>query len=404
MGDVGWLSIVGIGEGGWSELGDSAKNAIASAEILIGAKRHLGLIPQTNAKQIIWPSPMLPFVEELIANYRGRPVCVLASGDPLLFGVGATFARVLPASELRFFPTVSAFALACARLAWPEHEVVLVSSVARPIEECSRYFYPQRRIIVYSQDGMTPAGLAERLREHGYGATMLHVFEHLGGAQESVISVQASASDIQRCADLNVIAMTCVADPEMQALGLGPGLPDHAYESDGQFTKREVRAATLARLAPGPNELLWDVGAGTGTIAIEWMRADPSCRAIAFEQNPERAERIARNARHLGVPRLRIVHGSAPDALSEMQQPNAIFIGGGITTPGVTQACWEALRPGGRLVANAVTIEAELELLCLQKKFGGELVRISLSRAEPIGSMLCWRPQLPIVQWAVRKT
>jgi precorrin-6B C5,15-methyltransferase / cobalt-precorrin-6B C5,C15-methyltransferase len=397
------VTVVGIGEDGWHGLGLEARTAIETAEVLVGSARQLALVPPTEAHRLTWPSPMRPFVDELLARYRDRALVVLASGDPMLHGAGALLARRLDGGELRVIPHVSAFALACARLGWAGAEVTLLSVVARPLALVAAHLQPGRRLIVFGDDGATPRALAALLVERGYGASGFTVLEHLGGPREGRRDGVAATWPPERCADLQVVAITCLADEGTQALASIAGLPDDAFESDGQLTKREVRAATLARLVPLPGQLLWDVGAGTGTIGIEWMRAHPSCRAIAVERDAARAARIARNAERLGVPGLRVVTGSAPDALREMEVPDAVFIGGGIVADGLVASCWEALRSGGRLVANAVTVEGEAALAGWHRRLGGELVRIAVSRAEPIGGMLCWRPLLPITQWALVK-
>ena len=397
------VTVVGIGEDGWDGLGTQARSAIEAAEVLVGSARQLALVPEARAQRLCWPSPMLPFVDELLARYRDRAITVLASGDPMLYGAGAFLARRLDAAELRVIPHVSAFALACARLGWAGAEVTLLSVVARPLALVAAHLQPGRRLIVLGEDGATPAALAALLVERGYGASAITVLEHLGGPREARRDGIAAMWDGARCADLHVAAVTCRSDAGTPALAAIAGLPDEAFESDGQFTKREVRAATLARLVPLGGQLLWDVGAGTGTIGIEWMRTHPSCRCIAFERDAARAARIARNAESLGVPGLRVITGTAPEALLGMPAPDAIFIGGGIVADGLVATCWEGLASGGRLVANAVTVEGEAALASWHRQLGGELVRIAVSRAEPIGGMLCWRPLLPVTQWAVVK-
>lgn len=398
-----WLSVVGIGEDGWDGLCGVARAALESAEVIIGSERQLALLGNTPAQRVVWPSAIAAYATELRARYRGRALAVLASGDPMLYGIGATLTRFVPVEELCVIPHLSAFSLACARLAWPSAEVTLVSAVARPLEPLIAQLAPGRRIVVYSEDGTTPDRIAQLLTDHGYGASTFSVLEHLGGAREGRIDATAATWEPRVCARLNLVALTAL--PDVGTLPRSPvcGLPDDAFESDGALTKREIRAITLAMLAPLPGELLWDVGAGSGSIGIEWMRADRSCRCIAFERNPERAQRIARNAAHLGVPGLRVVVGAALESLREMEQPDAVFIGGGIDRPGIFEASWDALRRGGRVVANAVTIEGESRLASLHAAHGGELARIAVSRAESLGSMLTYRPMLPITQWHVRK-
>ena len=400
---VAWLSIVGIGEDGWDGLGVAARRAIERADVLVGGARHLALVPQTPGERIAWPSPMLPFVDEIVEKYRSRAVTVLASGDPMLCGVGAVFGRRIDPSEFEVIPHVSALALACGRLGWPSDGVMLVSAVARPLDRLRAFVQPDRRVVVYSENGTTPAAVATLLSQCGYGLSKMSVFERLGGPNESRRDGVAEDWTGGACDDLNLVAVHCVADAATEPLATVPGLPNDAFETDGNVTKREVRAATLARLVPLAGQLLWDVGAGSGSIGIEWMRSDPSSRAFAFERNGERAHRIERNARRLGVPGLRIISGTAPGTFEGAERPHAIFIGGGLGTPHLVEACWESLARGGRLVANAVTVEGEVALASWHAKLGGELLRISVSHADAIGSMLCFRPSLPVTQWAVTK-
>jgi len=402
-----WLSIVGIGEDGWDGLNAEARRLVASAELLYGGMRHLVHIPPaaTDASRVPWPSPMAPAIHEILTEHRGhRRITVLGSGDPMLYGVGVTLTRQLPANEFRIVPQLSAFSLACARLGWPLAETTLVSLVARPIEQLIRYLAPGQRLVLYSEDGATPAKVAHLLAQSGYGASTIHVLERIGGPFEHHRSMLASGWSIERCDSLNLIALACVADADARPLSIAPGIPDDAFETDGQLTKREVRAATLARLAPLPGQTLWDVGAGTGTIGIEWMRVHPSCACIAFESREDRATRIRRNATRLGVPALRVVQGMAPGAFEGLQSPHAIFIGGGAGTEGLFEACWTRLLPGGRLVANAVTIASEACLASWHKLYGGDLVRIQVAHADRIGGTYAWRQRMPVTQWMAIKS
>jgi precorrin-6Y C5,15-methyltransferase (decarboxylating) len=400
-----WLSIVGIGEDGWEGLSSAAKQAVESAEFLYGGARHLAYVPTVRSAQIAWPSPMAPAVHEILTRHRGRSkVTVLASGDPMLFGVGVTLTRELAAAEFFVIPQVSAFSLACARLGWAISETVLLSLVNRPIEQMYRYLHPGQRLVLFSEDGTTPATVAKLLTNSGYGSSQFTVFEYLGGSAERRRDGRADIWSVEQCGDLNLIAVICVADLETKSLPIVPGLSDDFYVTDGQLTKREVRAATLARLAPLPGEQLWDIGAGTGTVGIEWMRSHPSCSCIAFEEREDRAARILANAKKLGVPSLKVIKGSVPSTLEGLQPPDAIFIGGGIGRDGLFQACWNKLTKGGRVVANAVTIEGEMAVATWQRLYGGELVRIQVARAEPVGGVLGWRHLMPITQWSVVKS
>ena len=399
-----WLAVIGIGENGVAGLPGAARTLIETAEMLVGGRRHLEMVPsERSAERLVWERPLAGTIDTIAAN-RGRRVVVLASGDPLWYGVGAVLARRFPPDEMIILPQPGAFSLAAARLGWPLAECAVISLHARPLDSLRLHLTPGRRILALSEDGETPAGVAALLTELGWGRTRLTVFSHLGGPHETVISEEARRWGEWRVPDLNTIALECVAGPEARPLSRLAGLPDDAFESDGQLTKREVRAATLAALAPMPDELIWDIGAGCGSIAIEWLRAGERCAAIAVERDPSRAATIARNAASLGVPGLRVVVGSAPEAVHGLASPDAIFVGGGISAPGLLPALWAALRPGGRLVANVVTVEGEARLFEWQSRYGGVLTRIAVSRAEPAGAHLMWRPLATVTQLALVKS
>jgi len=389
-----WLTVVGIGEDGFSGLGKQARRALLGASRIFGSPRQLALLPRCVAgERLNWPSP---FSLAPVMDLRGEPVCVLASGDPMFYGVGASLARQVPAEELHVLSMPSSCALAAARLGWPLQEVQMVSIVARPLAALNTHLYSGVRLLVLSNDGDSPAAIARQLCERGFGPSRMRVLEHLGGAEERHLSGTAEDWPHARTADLNLIAIDCQASPDTPRLSPVTGLPDSAFRHDGQLTKRDVRAITLARLAPQPGELLWDVGAGCGSIGIEWMRAHPSCRALAIEADEGRQSHIEHNRDTLGVPGLQLVRGTAPAALAGLERPDAIFIGGGVTRDGVLPLCWEHLRPGGRLVANAVTLQSELALAHFRERHGGELTRIHVAHAQPLGSFDTWRQALPI--------
>ncbi|MBF8163065.1 precorrin-6y C5,15-methyltransferase (decarboxylating) subunit CbiE [Ectopseudomonas hydrolytica] len=396
-----WLTLVGIGEDGYPGLGKAARRALLAATRIVGAPRQLALLPPCiGGERETWPSPF--DLEPLLAR-RGEAVCVLASGDPMFFGVGASLARQLPADELQVLPAPSSVSLAAARLGWPLQEVEVVSLVGRPLATLNAPLFPGVRLLVLSADGDTPAQVAAALRARGFGTSRLTLLEHLGGPEERRLDGLAENWNLPRGADLNLLAVECLADAGAQLLPPTCGLPDEAYRHDGQLTKRDVRAVTLARLAPLPGELLWDVGAGCGSIGIEWMRAHPACRAIAIEANEGRQAHIRHNRDALGVPGLQLVAGHAPEALVGLPAPDAIFIGGGVTVPGVLDDCWAALKPGGRLLANAVTIQSEAALVAFRERQGGELLRLTVAQAQPLGGFDTWRAALPITLLAVRK-
>jgi precorrin-6B C5,15-methyltransferase / cobalt-precorrin-6B C5,C15-methyltransferase len=398
-----WLAILGIGDAGLASLDGEARRLVEAAELLVGGERHLAMVPAGRAERLTWETPLSRTVQKILAR-RGGKVVVLATGDPMWFGVGVTLARHVPMAEMTILPQVSAFSLAAARLGWPLAEVDCLTLHGRPLEILNSAVAPGARLLLLSHDGMTPAAVARRLAELGYGGSRMAVLEHMAGAKERRIDGIAADWHTARTADLNSIAVECVADPGAPRRSRAPGLPDEAFRHDGQLTKREYRAAALARLGPLPGETLWDVGAGAGSIAIEWLRQHRSLEAHAVESEAARVASIEANAAALGVPRLAIHHGTAPEALEGLPAPDAVFIGGGLTAPGLADRCWSALRAGGRLVAHAVTTEGEGRLLALQAELGGDLTRLSVSRAEPVGGFLGWKPLMPVTQLAAVKS
>jgi precorrin-6Y C5,15-methyltransferase (decarboxylating) len=350
------VSVVGIGADGWDGLAPGARSVVLGAEVLLGGRRHLALVPSSAAVREPWPSPLLAGLPALLERYDGQQVVVLASGDPLVSGIGSTLVDLLGPDAVEVHPAVSSVALARARMGWPSDSCDVVTLVGRDPDALRRWLSPRRRLVVLASDGSTASVVAAIL-----------------AAPETVVRAPVA------------------------------GLPDAAFEHDGQLSKRDLRALALSRLGPTPGELLWDVGAGAGSVGIEWMRTDPRCRAIAVESSVERAERIARNASRLGVPALDVRTGSAPSALSDLPAPDAVFVGGGATVPGVLETCWERLGPGGRLVVHAVTLETEAVVTSWRSRVGGELVRVSVEHAEPLGSFTGWRPARPVVQWAVTR-
>ena len=397
-----WLAVVGIGEDGVAGLAPVGRALIETAEVLVGGVRHLGMVSLGDAERLVWERPLDRTIEA-IAQRRGRNVTVLASGDPLWYGVGVTLARCFPPAEMTIVPQPSAFSLAAARLGWPVADCATITLHGRPLDTLRLHLAPGRRILALSEDGDTPRAVAQLLTGHGWGPSRLAVLAHLGGEREAVVEEEAQGWGERRVAALNTMAITCRSTPGVRALPLIAGLPDDAFEHDGQLTKREVRAATLAALAPLPGETLWDVGAGCGSIAIEWLRAGAGRSAVAIERVPNRAAVIARNANSLGVPELRVINGTAPEALDDLPVPEAIFAGGGIGEPGLLPLLWTRLRPGGRLVANVVTAQGEARLLDWQMSHGGVLTRIAVSRAEPVGPHHVWRSLAPVTQLAVTK-
>jgi len=387
--------VVGIGADGLSGLSPSARSLVLEAGVLWGGSRHLSLVPSVPGQvRVPWPSPLSAGMPALLSEYAGRPVVALASGDPLVSGIATTLLDL--GAPVRVVPAVSSVALARARMGWSAESCVVVTVVGRSVSRVLRECAPGRRVMVLSSDASTPGVLAELLTSSGWGASRMTVLGDLGSASESSVTAVASSWSESSPA-LNVIAL------EVAGSGLAswaPGLPDDAFENDGQLTKRDLRASALARLMPAPGQLLWDVGAGAGSVGIEWMRAHPTCRTIAIESDPERAARIARNASALGVPDLQVIEGRAPLALSGLEPPDAIFIGGGATREGVLDTCLAALKPGGRLVVYGVTLETETLLAKAYAEHDGELARVSVETAEPIGRLTGWTPARSVTQWS----
>jgi precorrin-6Y C5,15-methyltransferase (decarboxylating) len=394
-----WLSIVGIGEDGVEGLSPIARGLVAGADIVFGGERHLKLAaPLITGEAKRWPSPFSGAVGEVLA-LRGRQVCVLASGDPFFYGVGSLLANHVAPEETVVVPAPSAFSLAAARLGWALPDIALVSLHGRALDRIRPHLHPGARALALTSDRDGPKALARLLDEIGFGASRLTVLEALGGARERVRSATAAQFDFGDVAELNIVAVEVEALPGARVLAYTPGLADDLFEHDGQITKREIRAVTLAALAPLRGEVLWDIGAGSGSVAIEWMLAHPSMRAITIEERADRADRIRRNGAAFGVPELEVVEGRAPEVLAGLETPDAVFVGGGASGNGVLDAAIAALRPGGRLVVNAVTLETEAELIARQASLGGTLTRIAVSRADSVGEKTAWRPALPVTQW-----
>ena len=393
------VTVAGIGADGWPGLSPLSQAAIERAGVIAGSPRQLSLVPAGVAGRLVpLPSPLLSGLPALIEEHADAALVVLASGDPMFYGIGATVVRLLGATRVRVLPHPSSVSLAAARLGWPLDDVDVVSLVGRPGELLHPLLQPGRRVLALVAEPDAAARVRALLAARGFGTSPVTLLADLGGPGEVV-----APADERPHSRLAILAIECRPGPDAPPLPRVPGLPDDAFEHDGQITKREVRALALAALAPVPGQLLWDVGAGSGSVGIEWMRVHPASRAIAIEPRAERMTRIARNARALGVPGLVTVAGPAPEALAGLPRPDAVFIGGGVTTDGVVAACWEALAPGGRLVANAVTIEGEHALAGWRARLGGTLTRLSVERAGQLGGFTAWRPALPVTQWAAMK-
>ena len=396
-----WLSIVGIGEDGVAGLSAQARESIQSATLVFGGARHLTLAGSLiRGTPRPWASPFDRNIPEVLAH-RGKAVCVLASGDPFMHGIGSLLSRHVTREEAVAFPAPSAFSLAASRLQWPLCEASLLSLCGKPIDLIRPHLQAGARILALTSDNRTPAAIAALLGDSGFPQSRITVLEALGGPEERVRTAPAAEFSLDGINPLNVVAVEVIADPAARILARAAGLPDELFEHDGQITKREIRALTLSALAPRRGEHLWDVGAGSGSVAIEWLLADPSLTAVAVEQRTDRAARIRRNAVAFGVPGLQVVTANAPEAFDRLSPPDAIFIGGGATAPGVMAAARAALRPQGRLVANAISLETEALLLKEHEQLGGQLLRVALARSGPLSEQVSgWRPAMPLLQWS----
>lgn len=398
----GWLSVVGLGAEGLAAVAPAARALIEEAEVLVGGERHLAMIPESAARRLPWRRPLADTMADIEAA-RDKRVVVLATGDPFCFGIGTTLKRAFPEDSIAAFPAPSAFSLARARLGWSAEGVVGATLHGRPPETLRAFLAPGQRLLLLSQDGKTPAAVAAELAATGYGASRLTVFADMGGRDEARFDGRADGWRAAWAPALNTIAVECRAEGRAKRFRGAPGLPDRAFENDGQLTKREVRIQTIGALDPRPRALLWDVGAGAGSVAIEWLLSERTAEAVAVERAPKRRALIARNALALGVPRLKVQEGDAPEALELLPPPDAVFVGGGLAVPGLMETCWARLQPGGALVANAVTVAGESVLADWCTRHDGTLTRLAVARARPVGRHLAWRPFMPVTQLVLAK-
>jgi precorrin-6Y C5,15-methyltransferase (decarboxylating) len=397
-----WLTIVGMGEDGWEGLSNRARLAIKSTDVIVGSTRLFNFLPNIKAERHEWPQPFSAVVER-IKPLAGRNTVILATGDPMNFGVTRKLMEFIPFEEMTIIPQVSAFSLAAARMGWSLPDCDCFTIHGRPAANVETFIQSNARLLILTEDETSIAEVCRRLDARGFGESKITVLENMGGAAERITNFIANANPNLNWSPLNVLAVHCVAGAGARIYSRLAGLPDEAFIHDGQLTKREVRAATLAALAPAPDQLLWDIGAGCGSVSIEWMRSTRGCEAIAFEHDAERLNMIAANADQLGTPRLKIVSGKAPETLAGMAAPDAVFIGGGVGNAGVFETAWDKLKPGGRMVANVVTIEGEMHLYDLQEKHGGELVRMDVATLSAVGPYRAMKPRMSVVQWRAIK-
>lgn len=403
------IEVVGIPASGWTSLGEPEREVVASAEVLIGSSRQLDLVPAGPAERREWPRPLGPGIADFLASYEGRRVVVLASGDPMLAGIGTTLVDLLGIAAVRVHPAVSSVALARARLGWSEESTTVVRLIDVGAEPVRPLLAPGRRLIVLSRDETSPVAVAAVLGDAGWGRSRVTVLSDLGAPEESRIDrIAADAGDLE-APRLNLVCVECVADGGCAEgawaaeHSLVPGLPDDAFDHDGQLSKRDLRASALARLRPVAGEVLWDLGAGAGSIAVEWTRSTPGARAVAVERDPERAERIRTNATRLGAAGVDVIlvdSTALVEQTTTLPSPDAVFIGGGVSGD-LIEHVWSSLRPGGRLVVHAVSLETEMILIGTWRAYGGELHRIAVEELSGLGSFHGWKPSRSIVQWAV---
>ena len=394
-----WLSLIGVGEEGVQGLTEQAVALIKKADIVFGGQRHLELLKSLLMKETKpWSTPFDVMMKDVLAE-KHRNVCILASGDPFFYGVGTTLCRLIDVHEMTVIPVPSSFSLAASRLGWALQHIDTVSLHGRPVQFLRPLLFDRRKILALTSGEKGPSEIAEYLTKYGFGSSKMIILEALGGSRERIQEVQARHFNFDGLDTLNLVGLELKVDADAPVLSCGTGLDDDLFEHDGQITKRSIRTLTLSSLAPKKGELLWDIGAGTGSVSIEWMLCHPSMQAVAIEHNPKKVERIKRNAFSLGVPNLEVVQGTAPEVLAELPKPDAIFIGGGGTSPGVLDYALNSLPVNGRLVVNAVTLEMEALLLRLYKQYGGELYRFEISMPSSAGTMEIWKPAYPITQW-----
>ena len=394
-----WLHIVGIGEDGVDGLSVEARKLVGEAEVIVGGDRHHNLAPNVTAERIAWPSPFDAMIEE-IRGHKGRRVVVLVTGDPLWYSVGAKILKGIAREEIVFHPQLSAFQFGSCRMGWSLADVETLTVHGRAAEQIVPWFAPDVRMLLLTKDATSPGAVAKLLTERGYGPSKLTVLAALGGPNEAQFEGVADSWNLE-VPDFHLLAVECIAGPDAQVLPR-TGLPDDAFFHDGKITKRTARALALAKLVPVRDGVLWDLGCGCGSVAIEWMRAGREALAIGIEPQEKRRAMAEENAVKLGAPKLRLVDGTAPEALTGLPEPDAVFIGGGISRVAI-EVCLDALKPHGRLVGHAVTLESEAVLLDVYAQYGGELQRISVETAEPVGPFKGWKPSMPVTQWAWTK-
>jgi precorrin-6Y C5,15-methyltransferase (decarboxylating) len=392
--DSPWLTIIGIGEGGLSGLSEASRKALAEAQTIFGGERHLALA-DVGDRGRPWPVPF--DVSEVLAC-RGHATTVLASGDPFWHGVGSILAEGLDSSEWIAHPAPSTFSLVASRLGWRLETVTCLGLHATPFERLVPHLAQGEKIICLVRDGRAAVDLAKWLTARGWGASPLWTLTALGGPRESITQHQADSYTTDPAATLVAVALEARGS---SGLPRSSGLSDALFVHDGQITKRPMRALALSALAPRSGERLWDIGAGSGSISIEWALHGGTADAI--EARSDRAVNIIKNAEAFGLThRITVIEGTAPGNLSGLPAPQAVFIGGGLDAA-MFDSIWLRLSAGTRLVAHAVTLETEALLSELHQRHGGELMRIEIAHAGQLGGYRAYEPARPVVQWSVVK-
>lgn len=396
MSDRPWITIVGIGEDGPDGLSPASLAALKTADVVMGANRHLALLPMLDGEKIDWP---VPFADGLpiLRGLKGQEVVVLASGDPFWFGAGSVIAREFPPEDWTVLPAPSCFALAAARMGWAVERTICLGLHAQPLSNIRPYLAKNARILTTLRDGDALKNLGEYLTKIGFADSAVSAFQALGGPRETRWDGRAQTAEEHGLHHPLCVAITSAGSG--RALPVSSGISDGFFLSDGVMTKRVVRAATLSALAPQRGEMLWDIGAGSGTIAIEWLLADPACTAVAVEPRDDRIALIKQNAQNLGVARLQIIAGSGPLVFNDLPDPDVVFIGGGLNGE-MLRALEDRLKSRTRIVANTVTLEGEHVLIAAHQRFGGELIQINIAEADVLGGKTGWKPARPIVQWS----
>ena len=395
-----WLHVIGIGEDGIKSLSPCVQDILENAEIIIGGKRHHKISDSLTAKRLSWPSPFDALIKEII-SFKGRKIVILVTGDPLWFSIGARLNRVFKNDEITFHPQLSAFQLMAVRMGWSLADTETLTAHGRPVEQLLSFFQPYQKMIVLTSGSETPNEVAKLLIERGFEKSEMTVFANMDGEKEERFDAIASEWK-HNVPDFNTLAVKFICGPNSKISSKSSVLDDSEFINDGNITKKEVRAITISKLMPMRRALLWDIGLGCGSVSIEWMRSSYDCKAIGIEPKKERREMALKNANTLGAPRLEILDGSAPEALENLPRPDAIFIGGGFSLQ-TFEICWQKLKPFGRIVINAITLETEGELLRLKALYGGELSKISIQKTESIGTRKGWRPYMPVTQWSIIK-